>query len=55
MEISQKAIEKKYSRLIGKKIKAMKDNTMTELWIELDKLKEQMDKEFEQKGIKIET
>lgn len=55
MESLQKLIEKKYTKLIDKKIKSMKDKTMTELWTELDKLKEQMSKEFEEKGIKIET
>lgn len=47
-------IQKKYDKLIGKLLKEMKDNTMGELWAELDKLKQQMAEEFERAGIVLE-
>ena len=49
----RRRIEKKYEKLIGKKIKEMKDKTMGELWEEFDKLKEQMAREFEMCNIDL--
>ena len=51
--VRRRRIEKKYEKLIGKTIKAMKDKTMGELWAEFDKLKEQMAKEFEMCNIDL--
>lgn len=39
-------IEKKYERRIGNTIKRMKNKSMAELWVEFDKLKEQMRKDL---------
>lgn len=39
-------VERKYGRKIKMLIKKMKDNTMSELWIELDKLKKEMAEEL---------
>lgn len=50
----KRRIEKKYEKLIGQKLKQMKDNTMGEFWAELDKLKQQMAEEFEKAGVKLE-
>ncbi len=46
-------IERKYSKLIGKTIEKMKDNTMQELWVELGKLEEKMAIDLEKAGIKL--
>lgn len=46
-------IERKYSRLIGKTIERMKDNTMQELWVELGKLEERMAIDLGKAGIKL--
>ena len=51
----QKEIEVKYEKLIGDTIERMKENTMAELWKELDKLKMEMGKEFDSLGIKLES
>ena len=51
----QKEIEAKYEKLIGDTIERMKENTMAELWEELDKLKMEMGKEFDSLGIKLES
>lgn len=51
----QKEIEAKYEKLIGDTIERMKENTMAELWEELDKLKIEMGKEFDSLGIKLES
>lgn len=51
----QKEIEAKYEKLIGDTIERMKENTMAELWEELDKLKIEMGKEFDNLGIKLES
>lgn len=51
----QKEIEAKYEKLIGDTIERMKENTMAELWEELDKLKMEMGKEFDNLGIKLES
>lgn len=51
----QKEIEVKYEKLIGDTIERMKENTMAELWEELDKLKMEMGKEFDSLGIKLES
>lgn len=48
-------IIKKYDKLIEKLIDKMKDQTMQELWCELDKLKQQMALEFKQAGIPLES
>lgn len=48
-------IIKKYDKLVDKTIEKMKDNSMGELWCELDKLKEQMAQEFKQAGIPLES
>ena len=48
-----KQIEKKYSKKIETLLEVMKDNTMEELWVELDKLKEQMRKDLEQIGANL--
>lgn len=48
-------IIKKYDKLVEKTIDRMKDQSMSELWCELDKLKEQMAKEFKEKGIPLES
>lgn len=50
-KVKQKRIEKKYESLIDDLIKSMQDNTMQELWIELDKLKAQMCEELTKAGI----
>lgn len=51
----QKEIEAKYEKLIGDTIERMKENTMAELWVELEKLKMEMGKEFDNLGIKLES
>lgn len=51
----QKEIEAKYEKLIGDTIERMKENTMAELWEELDKLKMEMGKEFDNLGIRLES
>ena len=48
-------IIKKYDKLVEKTIDRMKDQSMSELWCELDKLKEQMAQEFKEKGIPLES
>ena len=53
--MTKEEIEGKYEIQIGKLIKRMKNKTMRELWIELDKLKEKMRNEFEREGIRIES
>lgn len=45
----------KYDKLINETIERMKDQTMEELWCELDKLKQEMANEFELAGIKLES
>ncbi len=52
---AKKTIINKYNRLIGQTIKRMGDNTMGELWVELDKLKAEMQAEFEKAGIELES
>lgn len=52
-KVRQNRIEKKYSKLIAKTIDRMKDCKMSELWVELDKLKSQMALDFEKAGIKL--
>ncbi len=52
---TKKAIINKYDRLIGQTLKRMGDNTMSELWAELDKLKAEMQSEFEKAGIELES
>ena len=47
-----KELENKYSKKIGKLLDKMKNNTMEELWVELDKLKDKMQKEMNEIGIK---
>ena len=47
-----KEVENKYSKKIGKLLDKMKNNTMEELWIELDKLKDKMQKDMNDIGIK---
>lgn len=44
-------IENKYSRKIEKLLVKYADKTMSELWVELDKLKANMKKEMEEIGI----
>jgi len=39
-------VERKYGRKIKLLITKMKDNTMSELWLELDKLKKEMAEEL---------
>lgn len=41
-----KKIEQKYDKLIAETLKAYQDRTMAELWVELDRLKEEMGKEL---------
>lgn len=48
------SIEKKYSLRIDRLIKRMSNATMSELWVELDKLKEKMRKDLEKAGIDLE-
>ena len=49
-------LEKKYSKLINECIKRNKNNTMQELWVELDKIKADMKAEMEEKGLnKVEV
>ena len=43
----------KYDKLVDKTIERMKDQTMEEMWCELDKLKLEMAKEFKQAGIPL--
>lgn len=47
-----KEVERKYSKKIGKLLDKMQNNTMEELWVELDKIKQQMQKEMDEIGIK---
>lgn len=47
-----KGVERKYSKKIGQLLDKMQNNTMEELWAELDKLKQQMKKEMDEIGIK---
>lgn len=47
----KRKIERKYGHLISKTIERMKDKTMAELWMELDKLEEQMKQDFEKAGL----
>ncbi len=47
----QRKIECKYKRLIGNTIDKMNDSTMSELWVELNKLKAQMAADFDKAGI----
>lgn len=54
-KIKRKRIEKKYSKLIDETIQSMQSATMGELWIELDKLKEQMRLDFIKAGIPLES
>lgn len=54
-KIKRKRIEKKYSKLIDETIQRMQDVTMGELWVELDKLKEQMRLDFIKAGIPLES
>lgn len=50
-KVKQNRIEKKYNKLIDKLIKSMLNCTMQELWVELDKLKAQMNEELIKAGI----
>ena len=50
-KVKQNRIEKKYDRLINDLIQSMQENTMQELWVELDKLKAQMNEELIKAGI----
>lgn len=50
-KVKQNRIEKKYERLINGLIQSMQDNTMQELWVELDKLKAQMHEELKKAGL----
>lgn len=50
-KVKQNRIEKKYERLINDLIQSMQENTMQELWVELDKLKAQMYEELIKAGI----
>lgn len=54
-KVRQARIEKKYSKLIDQIIERMKDCTISELWVELDKLKEQMRQEFIKAGLLLEN
>lgn len=54
-KVKRQRIEKKYDKLISETIERMKDNTMQELWVELDKLKAQMKDDFIKAGILIEN
>ena len=47
-----KDIENKYSKKIDKLLDKMQNATMGELWVELDKLKDKMQKEMDEIGIK---
>lgn len=51
LKVKKHRIERKYDKLIAKTLERMKDNTMQELWVELDKLKLQMGKELIEAGI----
>lgn len=50
-KIKQNRIEKKYNKLIDELIKSMQNNTMQELWTELDNLKAQMQAELIEAGL----
>ena len=50
-KVKQNRIEKKYERLIDDLIKSMHDNTMQELWVELDNLKVKMKSELIKAGL----
>ena len=54
-KVKRQRIEKKYDKLISETIERMKDNTMQELWVELNKLKLQMKDDFIKAGILIEN
>ena len=55
-KVKMNRLEKKYSKLIDECIKRNKDNTMQELWVELDKIKADMKAEMEAKGLnKVEV
>lgn len=54
-KVKRQRIEKKYDKLISETIERMKDNTMQELWVELDKLKAQMKDDFLKAGILVEN
>ncbi len=49
----QRKIERKYKKLIGQTIEKMQNNTMEELWVELNKLKSEMKEDFEKAGIRL--
>lgn len=53
-KIKQRRIEKKYSKLIDETIQRMGESRMCDLWVELDKLKEQMRLDFIKAGIPLE-
>lgn len=54
IKIRKGRIEKKYTKLVEELIDKMKDASMGELWLELDKLKLQMKEDFEKAGVVLE-
>lgn len=55
ISLEQKIFEKKWSKKIRDTLEVFRDKTINELYEEFDKLKEQMKKEADKKGIKLET
>ena len=50
-KVKQSRIEKKYNKLIDELVKSMQNNTMQELWTELDNLKAQMQADLIKAGL----
>lgn len=46
-------IEKRYSKLIAKALRDLKDSTMGEFWKVMDSLKKQMANDFKKAGIEL--
>lgn len=45
----------KYDKIVSKIVEDYKNKSMSELWCELDRLKQEMAKEFKQAGIPLES